>query len=150
MTPVEAGILFHDRVYNPFRGDNENASCQVMRQMCEHVGLPKIFGDTVEGLIMATRHNQKFPPQNNDEKLIADLDLAIFGADPVCFDEYEAGIRAEYSHVSDEDFAEGRSQFLQGFLARKRIFHTDQLHEMLEAHARANLERSIAKLNESL
>lgn len=144
---IEAGILFHDRVYNPFRSDNEAASCDVMRQMCAHVGLSEAFANEVAGLIMATCHSSKSPPQTDDEKFVVDLDLAILGADPKRFDEYEAGIRAEYAHFSDIDFAKGRSQILQGFLDRGRIFYTDYFHEKLGARAVKNLRRSITKLS---
>lgn len=149
-TAIETATLFHDRVYNVFRNDNELVSKDVMRMMCQHTGLPEEFADEVDGQIMATKHNPNFSPKTNDEKLLVDLDLTILGATTERFDEYEEGIRKEYAHVSDVDFAHGRSKILQGFLDRDRIFYTDYFHEKLGTRAEENLKRSIAKLQRSL
>lgn len=147
---IETGALFHDRVYNVFRSDNEEASEVVMRMMCRHVGLPDLFADEVGRQIMASRHKKDAPPQTNDGKILVDLDMAILGAPVEHFDEYEVGIRKEYAHVSDVDFAKGRSAILQGFLDRGRIYYTDYFHEKLGARAEENLKRSIAKLQASM
>ena len=75
-----------------------------------------------------------------------DVDLAILGAPPERFDEYERQIRAEYAHVSDEAFRAGRMKVLQVFLARPGIYSTDRMRKDFEDQARRNLRRSIERL----
>lgn len=53
--------------------------------------------DQVQQLILITAHQTM--PQTIDEKIIVDVDLAIFGATPQRFAEYEQQIRKEYSWV---------------------------------------------------
>ena len=76
--------------------------------------------------------------------MMLDVDLAILGAAPGRFDEYERQIRAEYAHVPEAEFRAGRRKVLQGFVERERIYVTDAFHDALEARARANLQRSLA------
>ena len=86
-------------------------------------------------------------PVGPDAQLLVDIDLAILGAAPARFDEYERQVRNEYAHVPDEAFREGRRRVLQQFLARPVIYRTAPAHRTLERRARANLARSIAALS---
>lgn len=145
---VELAILFHDIVYNANSKQNEQDSADIARSTLRMVGVGGGFVVRVAKLIMATQHDPRSQSQTNDEKIIVDLDLAILGAETESFDKYEEGIRAEYAHVSNENFARGRSEILQGFLRRERILYTDYFHKKFESHARANLKKSIARLKE--
>ena len=60
--------------------------------------------------------------------------------------ESDAQIRAEYAHVPDEEFRQGRQRVLSGFLARPRLYNTEYFHSMFEAQARKNLQRAMARL----
>ena len=73
-----------------------------------------------------------------------DIDLAILGAAPARFAEYEAQIRAEYAHVPSDVFHAKRGAILACFLARPRLYGTPALSARLEANARANLQGAIA------
>jgi predicted metal-dependent HD superfamily phosphohydrolase len=79
-------------------------------------------------------------------QLLVDIDLSILGAAPERFDEYETQVRAEYRWVPDFMFKPKRREILGEFLARDRIYATPVLRAQLEAHARMNLARSIARL----
>jgi len=61
------------------------------------------------------------------------------------FDEYEREVRAEYAWVPGSHFRAKRKEVLQAFLARAAIYSTAPMRERLEARARANLARSLAK-----
>ena len=57
-------------------------------------------------------------------------------------------VRAEYAWVDDAVFRGRRRDVLTGFLARPTIYATAHFRALLEAAARTNLERSIARLED--
>jgi predicted metal-dependent HD superfamily phosphohydrolase len=93
---------------------------------------------------MATRHDAE--PIERDEKVLVDVDLAILGETAERFGEYEDQIREEYSWVPGVVYRSKRRKILKGFLARASIFNTRKFIDAYEARARANLERSIERL----
>ena len=95
-------------------------------------------------LITATRHSEV--PATPDEQLLVDIDLAILGAAPARFEEYERQIRAEYGFVPETVFRDKRGEILRGFLGRPAIFSTPACTVRFEAVARANLAKAIAAL----
>ena len=54
------------------------------------------------------------------------------GAERARYDEYVAGVRREYAHVSDADFAAGRAAVLRDLAGRDRLFHTAYARERWE------------------
>jgi len=142
---VELALWFHDAVYDPQRDDNEARSAQWARASIDQAGCDPAVGERVSALVLATRsHAASTDP---DTQLVLDIDLAVLGASPARFDEYEAQVRAEYAHVSDADWRAGRSRLLQRFLDRPRLYLTDAYHGALEARARDNLARSLQALS---
>lgn len=141
---VELAIWFHDAVYDSRRHDNEEASATLADGAMKRIGIDRETAQPVRGLILATRHAQ--PPVDADAALLVDIDLSILGQPEAVFDEYERGVRFEYAWVPEADFRAGRSKVLQSFLARPRIYCTDHFRGALEAGARANLARSLARL----
>lgn len=73
--------------------------------------------------------------------------MAIVGAAPDAFDRYDAAIRREYAAVPADAYRAGRRAFLASVLARPRIFFSALLHDRLDAAARANLARAIARVS---
>jgi predicted metal-dependent HD superfamily phosphohydrolase len=98
----------------------------------------------VHALILETRH--RAAPQGADAQLLVDIDLSILGALPQRFDESDLQVRAEYAHVPDAAYCEGRRAILQSFLSRPRLYSTDHFHLRLEQRARDNLRRALARL----
>ena len=137
---VELAIWFHDAVYNPRAGDNEERSAELARRSLAALGAPASRVDAVRRLILATKHDAE--PATPDARLLVDIDLAILAADADAFDDYERAIRAEFAHVGDDQFRRGRASVLRKFLARDRIFASDAFAPM-EPAARANLKRSL-------
>jgi predicted metal-dependent HD superfamily phosphohydrolase len=142
---VALALWFHDAIYEPARDDNEARSAEWARTSVLQAGLSASVADRVHALVMATRHD--VPPQSADAQLLVDVDLAILGAPPQRFDEFDQQVRAEYAHVPDEQFRLGRRRILSGFLSRPRIYGTDYFHSRLDAPARENLERAVARLS---
>lgn len=141
---VELALWFHDAIYDPRRKDNELLSADWACRSVLQAGLPPEVGDRVHALVMATCHDAA--PTDADAQLLVDIDLAILGAEPERFDEFDQQIRAEYAHVPDEQFRTGRARILNGFLGRPRLYSTPHFCAALEQRARANLRRAVARL----
>ncbi len=141
---VDIALWFHDGIYDVHRQDNEKRSADWAHQAVLDASCGGAVAARIHALVMATRHEAA--PSEADAQLLVDSDLAILGADEKRFDESDAQIRAEYAHVPDAQFREGRSQVLASFLARPRIYCTERFHAAYEAQARSNLRRSLARL----
>jgi predicted metal-dependent HD superfamily phosphohydrolase len=139
---VALALWFHDAVYDPLSGSNEAESAAWARRAALSAGLAPDAAARIHALVLATRHDA--PPASGDAALVADIDLAILGADAARFDEYERQVRAEYAPVPDALFRNGRRRILERILARERIFTTPAFHARYEARARGNIERSLA------
>ncbi len=86
------------------------------------------------------------PDRPTDTMLLLDADLAILGADPGAYQAYVNGIRAEYDHIDDVQWVQGRAAVLRHFLHRQRLFVTAHMFAALEHRARANIEAELAVL----
>jgi predicted metal-dependent HD superfamily phosphohydrolase len=142
---VEAAIWFHDVVYDPRRSDNEQRSAELADNALRRLGRSDPFRQNVHDLILATRHDA-WPVTTDDQAMLLDIDLSIFGATPAEFDEYERLIRREYAHVPDDQFRAGRAAILRRFLQRPSIFASEFFRRRYEHVARLNLEGSLKRL----
>lgn len=138
---VETALWFHDAVYDLKRSDNEAQSAAWARDAALQAGVAAEVAARLHALVMATRHSAL--PVGGDEQLLVDIDLAILGAGPARFAEYEQQIREEYGHVPGWLFRRKRRAILHSFLERPRIFSTPRFHAALEDTARANLRLAI-------
>ena len=142
---VALAVWFHDAVYDTSRHDNEAVSADWARRVLALAGAAPEVGERVHALVMATRHSQA--PATPDERLLVDIDLAILGAAPGRFAEYERQIRDEYGFVPEALFRAKRGEILRGFLARPALFATPALSARFEAAARANLAAAVTELD---
>lgn len=141
---VALALWFHDAVYDTSRHDNEAASAQWAARVLRDAGADAAVADRVHASILATRHSEV--PSTPDATLLVDIDLAILGAEPARFAEYERQIRDEYGFVPEAVFREKRAGILRGFLERPALFSTPTYAARFDAPARANLARAIAGL----
>jgi predicted metal-dependent HD superfamily phosphohydrolase len=139
---VALALWFHDAIYDVHRHDNEARSADWARQAARRAGLAPEVAERLHALVMAPRHDAQ--PVGADARLLVDIDLAILGATPARFAEYERQIRIEYAHVPPAVFEPRRCQILGGFLARDPLYLTAPMRTRLEAAARANLGRAVA------
>ncbi|MDP1719014.1 MAG: N-methyl-D-aspartate receptor NMDAR2C subunit [bacterium] len=137
---VEFALWYHDIIYDASAKDNEERSARVAVLQASDLGFSVAFTEKVSRLILATKHD--VVPEDSDAKMMADIDLSIFGQSEDKFDEYERRIRQEYSWVPKEDFCRGRAGILQIFLDRSTIFSTMQFRNRYELQARKNLVRA--------
>jgi predicted metal-dependent HD superfamily phosphohydrolase len=141
---VELASWFHDAIYNTHASDNEEKSAELAKKRLSETVGSNGLSDTVAALVMATKsHDASLNP---DAPLMVDVDLSILGQPEERFWKYESQIRGEYGWVPEAIFATKRTEILERFLARGRIYSTKHFFDRYEQQARANLEASIQKL----
>lgn len=146
---VLAFIIWHDSIYDTHaaNGRNEALSAQLCSYEFGTIGHPRSVGRACEGILATIGHRPCDINLCPDIRLKLDVDLAILGAEPVHFDRYDVGIRAEYAHVTEDLYREKRREVLEAFLSRDRLYLTDWGWERWEMQARENLGRAIATLS---
>lgn len=144
--PGELGLAtwYHDAVYDPQAKDNERRSADWAVRTLRAAGLGDAVAQRVDALVMATCHAA--PARSADERLLSDIDLAVLGAPPARFADYDRAIRHEYAWVPEALYREKRREVLQQFLQRPRIYQTPPAFQALEAQARANLAAAVRRL----
>lgn len=141
---AELALWLHDLVYDSHADDNERRSAELAAAMLQRAGLPTTTGERISRTILATTHSE--PPPPGDPALVCDADLAILGAEPARFAEYQRRIRDEYGWVPEPLYRRRRRAILERLLARPAIFATPAFRARLESRARANLTSAIARL----
>ena len=149
---VVAAALYHDAIYEPLAVDNEERSATIAAADLAAIGWSTESCESVAALIKATAGHVHEgvdvagdPP--DDTALLLDADLAILGAEPGAYQAYVNGVRAEYDHIDDDQWRQGRTAVLRHFLDRPRLFITDHMHAALGHRARANIEAELAALS---
>ncbi len=141
---IEIALWFHDVIYNIFSSSNELDSANLASQFLQENNADSEFVKKVHQLIMATCHNASL--KENDEKLIADIDLAILGSSETVYQQFEQAVRKEYRLIPSVIYRKKRKEVLQGFLARDKIYHYDYFYDRFEERARENLTSAINQL----
>jgi predicted metal-dependent HD superfamily phosphohydrolase len=141
-----AAALYHDVVYDPRAADNEERSAGVCADRMRSSGYPGPVVSRAVALIRSTRTHDPID-DGWDAVALLDADLMILGAPARAYRRYAAAIRAEYVHVSDRAYHEGRTRVLGGFLRRPRLFLGDWTGvEERELRACGNVRREIESL----
>jgi predicted metal-dependent HD superfamily phosphohydrolase len=141
---VEFAIWFHDAIYKPRAADNEERSAALAKECLTSAAAAPALIAAVGRLVLDTKtHVASGHP---DSPLLIDIDLSILGLPEARFAEYDRQVRAEYSWVPQIIFKSKRAAILRSFLDRPRIYATDLFFGKCEQAARANIQRSLAKL----
>lgn len=134
---IEMALWFHDAVYDPQGGENEELSAKMA---LEALGNHEMAREVARLILLTKSHR---PGDGPDDAWIIDIDLSIFAQPMKRVLEYERQIRAEYAWVPQAVYAEKRAEILTGFLKREHIYLTAWARERLESQARANLRALI-------
>ena len=139
-------IWYHDAVYNPQGKDNEALSAELARDELASVGIPQNDCERIAQMVMATAHGTPVAAGDPVIDMLLDIDLAILGASPARFAEYQDQVREEYRWVDDAAYAVGRGKVLAHFEALansdpQTLYRTPEGASLL-AQARINLEKS--------
>jgi predicted metal-dependent HD superfamily phosphohydrolase len=165
---VEAALWFHDAVYNLRESGNEEKSAELASRVLGAAGVDAAAIERIAAMVLATKHDaadvrrravpgaDQLPPGaageasvgapfTPDEQIVVDVDLAILGAAPARFDEYDRQVVDEYAFVPQSIFRRKRREILASLAARPRLYATAHFHALLDAQARANLARAIER-----
>lgn len=142
---VRLAVWYHDAIYDPRRTDNEERSTVLAEEQLPGVGVPAARVADVARLVRLTATHDP-EPADRDGELLCDADLLVLSSPPAAYLGYAGAIRAEYAHVSDEDFRTGRAEILHSLLDAPRIYRLPQLAGYEDA-ARANLAAELVVLD---
>lgn len=134
---VEIALWFHDAIYDVKMPNNEERSARFAETELKQRGIASEIIQRVSQLILITRHSAQ--PKTSDEGILADIDLAIFGANKARFLQYEQQIRREYDWVPESVYQVKRREILAAFLNRDYIYNTPRFRTLYEDKARENL-----------
>jgi predicted metal-dependent HD superfamily phosphohydrolase len=137
----------HDVIYDPRAADNEERSAAHARSLAGPLAWPGWAVEEAARLILLTR-THRCDPDDRAGRVLLDADLAVLGAAPEDYDRYARAIRREYAWVDEAAYRAGRARVLEGFLARPRLFLTDEFFRAREAAARENLRREVEGLRD--
>jgi predicted metal-dependent HD superfamily phosphohydrolase len=141
---VECALWFHDAIYEPMSKSNEERSADWASDFGRRVSLSADSVERIRSHIMATRHIGL--AVEDDGRLVVDIDLAILGAAPTRYAEFERDVRKEYRWVPGIVYRPKRAEILQSFLDRPRIYHWEPAYERFERNARMNVSQAIRTL----
>ena len=142
---VRLAAWFHDAIYDGRPGSDEERSAQLAQALLPRCGVPpERVAETARLVRLTATHDPA--PGDRDGEVLCDADLAILAAPPEAYAAYTAAVRAEYRHVPDEAFRQGRSRILARLLAMPRLYRTATAHDLWEERARANLTAELARL----
>jgi predicted metal-dependent HD superfamily phosphohydrolase len=142
---VRLAAWFHDAVYDPERGDNEERSAWLAERMLTDTDVGRPVIAEVARLIRLTATHAP-ARQDRNGHVLCDADLAILAAEPEAYAAYAAAVREEYAFVPDEYFERGRADVLRRLLELPELFHTPQARARLERRARHNIETELRLL----
>jgi predicted metal-dependent HD superfamily phosphohydrolase len=141
-TALRLAAWFHDGVYDGLRGDEDRSAIWAEDALAQTA-----YAAEVARLVRLTEHHDP-GPDDIAGQVLCDADLAILAAERSRYDAYVAGVRRDYAHISDADFAIGRAAVLRDLTSRDRLFHTAYAREHWEPRARANLAAELAALDD--
>jgi predicted metal-dependent HD superfamily phosphohydrolase len=136
-TAVALAAWFHDAVYDGERDAEERSAVWAEEALS---GTP--YAAEVARLVRLTETHD---PAADDPagQALCDADLAILASGRERYHAYVAGVRRDYAHLADSDFAAGRAAVLRDLSDRDRLFHTAYARATWEGPARANLAREL-------
>lgn len=145
---VELALWYHDAVYEPGASDNEERSAAWLLSDAAALGISEERASEAAALVRTTAHGAAGAgagagAASEGAALIADIDLAILGRDPLRFMEFEYGVAEEFAAVPKIAFRRGRRRFLERLVA-KPIYRTAVFRERFEAAAQANVRALLA------
>jgi predicted metal-dependent HD superfamily phosphohydrolase len=134
-------IAYHDVVYSPTAKDNEAQSANALFAAWQRKA---VHAD--EATVRHAMGMINLGTGDAQADWFWDADREILAAAREAYQAYAAAVRKEYKIYPDFMYRRGRAQFLQGELARPKIFRTDSFNARFGDAARANLAAELDAL----
>lgn len=142
---IEFALWYHDVVYQPLSTHSESRSADRAAYFLLSNGVEQQVADRVHRLIMVTRYDAR--PTSLDEFIMADVDMAIFGARRHEYLMFEDDLRREYWIIPSFIYRRKRAEFISRLLDRKYVYNTVLYQSLREPQARKNLTVGMCRLN---
>jgi predicted metal-dependent HD superfamily phosphohydrolase len=147
---VTAAACFHDAVYDPQADDNEARSARLAESQLASLDWPPARCAFVADLVRATAGHLGDDATGDaapwEQRVLLDADLAVLGSEPAGYAAYVNGVRSEYGHLSEAEWADGRTRVVERLLGRAPLYATSPARSWWEDRARANLTAELAGL----
>jgi predicted metal-dependent HD superfamily phosphohydrolase len=140
---VALAAWYHDVVYDPRRGDNEQRSAERARAGLTGLVPPDRLEEVVRLVLLTAGHDAA--PGDADGAVLCDADLAVLAGPPESYAGYASAVREEYGHLPDEVFTAGRIAVLESLLALPALYRLPATAAW-EPRARANLTAELVLL----
>ena len=101
--------------------------------------------DEVERLVLLTAGHAVEPGDANGA-VLCDADLAVLASPPEAYAAYASAVRAEYGHLSDDEFTAGRIAVLEHLLALPQLYRLPAVADEWTPLARANMTAELTLL----
>jgi predicted metal-dependent HD superfamily phosphohydrolase len=141
---VRLAAWYHDVVYDPRRGDNEEVSAERARAGLRGL-VPAERVEEVARLVLLTAGHDPAPDDANGA-VLCDADLAVLAGPPEAYAAYASAVREEYGHLSDAEFTAGRTAVLEHLLALPGLYRLPAVADEWTPRARANLAAELSLL----
>jgi len=141
---VRLAAWYHDVVYDPRRGDNEQVSAERARAGLRGLVPPERVEEVVRLVLLTAGHDPA--PEDADGAVLCDADLAVLAGPPEAYAAYASAVREEYGHLSDAEFTAGRTAVLEHLLALPALYRLPAVAGEWTPRARANLAAELSLL----
>jgi predicted metal-dependent HD superfamily phosphohydrolase len=143
---VRLAAWYHDVVYDPARGDNEEASAGRARAGLRGLVDRERIAE-VERLVLLTAGHDA-GDDDPDGAVLCDADLAVLASPPDAYAAYASAVREEYGHLPDDVFTTGRIAVLEHLLALPALYRLPAVAADWTPRARANLTAELSLLRQ--
>lgn len=148
---VQAAIFGHDIIYDTNRGDNEEVSARITKEILVKHGWHEHVAEIVHGFIIATKNHtvpQDFHGQLHDTcAIFLSMDLSPLAVEWEMFSKNTDNINYEYRQYPIEQRRDGRRKFYETMLDKKVIFPHELAETTWGGQARRNMERGLKDLS---
>jgi len=145
-TAVRLAAWYHDAVYDPERADNEEISAARAEAGLRGLVPEQQVHEVVRLVLLTAGHDPD--PDDRNGAVLCDADLAVLASPPEAYAAYASAIRAEYGHLSDGEFTDGRIAVLEHLLALPRLYRLPAVADAWTQRARANMTAELTLLRE--
>ncbi|QGF23684.1 DUF4031 domain-containing protein [Raineyella fluvialis] len=142
--PVRLAAWFHDAVYEGRPGEDEEASAVLAERSLDGLVPAREVAEVARLVRLTAAHVAEDDDPVGD--VLLDADLAILGADDARYLEYSRQIRAEYHHVTAEDYRRGRLAVLAHLAGLDPLYRTHPARAWWTDPARRNVAEEQRRL----